>query len=82
MQRFFIAAMVTVFLTSSVLGEETFFIIYDKAMHGCNLITDAPNLPTPNDIKRREDTARKVRPRRPSLPSRIAEPFSRSLRDV
>ena len=43
MQRFFIATMVTVFLTSPVLSEETFFIIYDKAMHGCTITTTEPS---------------------------------------
>ena len=47
MQRFFMAAMVIVFLTSPVLAEETFFIIYDKAMHGCTITTTEPS-----DVKR------------------------------
>ncbi len=43
MQRFLMAAMVAVFLTSSVWGEETFYIIYDRAMHGCTITTTEPS---------------------------------------
>jgi hypothetical protein len=42
MQRCLITAMLTLLLTGSVMAEETFYVIYDKAMKGCTIVTIEP----------------------------------------
>jgi hypothetical protein len=42
MQRYFIAAMLVVYLGAPVLAEETFYIVYDSTMKGCTIVTTEP----------------------------------------
>jgi hypothetical protein len=37
MQRYFLAAMLVICWAAPVLGEETFYIVYDSAMKGCTI---------------------------------------------
>jgi hypothetical protein len=43
MRRCLPAAVVAVLLASPVLAEETFYIVYDKTMHGCTIVTTEPS---------------------------------------
>ena len=43
MRRRLIVTMFFVGLTSPVLAEETFYIIYDSTMKGCTIVTTEPS---------------------------------------
>jgi hypothetical protein len=43
MRRRLIATMFFVALTSPVVAEETFYIIYDSTMKGCTILTTEPS---------------------------------------
>jgi hypothetical protein len=42
MQKYFIAAMLVICSSGSVLADETFYIIYDSMMKGCTIATTEP----------------------------------------
>lgn len=43
MQRLLIAAILTSVAITSVRAEDMFYVVYDKAMHGCTIVTTEPS---------------------------------------
>ena len=43
MQRLFVAAILAGFVITSVQAEEMFYIVYDKTMRGCTIVTTEPS---------------------------------------
>jgi len=42
MQKYFIATMLVICSSGSVLADETFYIVYDSMMKGCTIATAEP----------------------------------------
>jgi hypothetical protein len=42
-QRLFIAAILTSGAITSVRAEDMFYVVYDKTMHGCTIVTTEPS---------------------------------------
>jgi hypothetical protein len=43
MQRLFVAAILAGCVITSVQAEEMFYIVYDKTMRGCTIVTTEPS---------------------------------------
>ena len=43
MQRLLVAALLAGCVITSVHAEEMFYIVYDKMMHGCTIVTTEPS---------------------------------------
>ena len=43
MQCLFLAAILAGCVITSVQAEEMFYIVYDKTMHGCTIVTNEPS---------------------------------------
>ena len=42
-QRLLIAAILTSGAITSVRAEDMFYVVYDKTMHGCTIVTTEPS---------------------------------------